>query len=438
MTIRPGRLSIAIAAMLALLLVGAVVDPRIAILVLLGDAALVAAVFTVGRRLRRLPIDVQRDGDERAQVDREQAVSFRIANRSHRTVVVRIRQPWPDGFEATGDTLEVTVAPGEVVRGAVVAKPRRRGGINLPPATFELRYAGADLAHVGGQLAAIRMRVFPSLRGMSAYEALRQHHASNLAGAHRHRMIGSGRDFDQLRDYVPDDDFRQVNWKATARRNRPITTVYQAERSQDVLLCLDCGRMMGHAMSGGSTALDHAIDASVMLAHVANRQGDRVGLVLFRDVVTLVRRPGAGMAAVNGMLEDLVDARAEPVFPSYGALTGALRAHQTRRSFVFLFTDLNDPQLAANLAEVLPLITRRHAVTVVSLRDPLLDEIASGPASDRRGVYDVLAARHMVDERAARVRELQRYGATVIEADADSITTGSINAYLNAKARQLV
>ena len=302
-----------------------------------------------------------------------------------------------------------------------------------------MRHARHDLARARGGLPAARLRVFPSLRGMSAFEALRQHHASNLAGMHRHRTIGAGRDFDQLRDYVPDDDFREVNWKATARRNRPITTVYQAERSQDVLLCLDCGRMMGHAMAGGTdTALDHAVDASVMLAHVANRGGDRVGLVLFRDVVTRVRRPAGGMSAVNRAIEDLVDARAEPVFPSYAALVGALRAHQTRRSFVFLFTDLNDPQLAANLAEVLPLITRRHAVTVVSLRDPLLDRVATGPAGDRRGLYEVLAARHIFDERATRARELQRYGATVIEADAGSITTRSINAYLDAKARQRV
>ncbi len=250
-------------------------------------------------------------------------------------------------------------------------------------------------------------------------------------------MLGSGREFDQLRDYFPDDDFRDINWKATARHNRPITNVYQAERSRDVLLCLDCGRMMGNPI-GNVTALDCAIDASIMLAHVAVRQGDRVGLVLFRDVVHRFIKPAAGMSAVNRVIEELVDARAQGVFPSYAALMAALRAHHNRRSLVLLFTDLNDPQLAANLAEVLPATSRRHLIIVISLRDPLLDRVASGPAEDRRGVYQVIAARQLATERATRVRELQKIGATVVEAGADSLTVKLLNSYLAIKARQLL
>ena len=166
------------------------------------------------------------------------------------------------------------------------------------------------------------LKVFPSLRGMSQYEALRRHRASMLAGLHQQRMLGAGRGFDQLRDYLPDDDFRDINWKATARHRRPITNMYQAERSRDVILCLDCGRMMASPV-GSATALDHAVDASIMLAHVANRQSDRVGVALFKDVVERLVKPAAGMSAVHRIIETLVDARAEAVFPSYAALVVA-------------------------------------------------------------------------------------------------------------------
>ncbi len=435
----PGRLATMLAALLALVLVGAVVDTRLVVPVVLLDIALVAAVLLTGRRLRRLAVDVRRDGSSRAHVGRELELVFRIANRSPRDVVVRLRQPWPIGVvpKTAGEFSEVRVAAGEVVRAALAATPHTRGAVAIPQATYEVRPATTDLARVRGVVEGTHMRVFPSLNQLSAFEALRQHHASALAGAHRHRMIGAGRDFDQLRDYVPDDDYREVNWKATARRHKPITTVYQAERSQDVLLCLDCGRMMGNPVGGG-TALDHAIDAAIMLAHVANRQGDRVGLALFRDVVTRFLKPAGGMSSVNRLIEELVDARAESVFPSYSSLVGALRAHQTRRAFVFLFTDLNDPQLTANLIDVLPLATRRHAVVVVGMRDPLVDEVATGGATDRRGLYQALAARHISNERATRVRQLQRFGATVLESDAGSLSTRTINAYLAAKAKQMV
>src|SRR5262249_2384584 len=148
---------------------------------------------------------------------------------------------------------------------------------------------------------------------------------------------------------------------------------------------IDCGRMMGNPV-GGATALDHAIDASILLAHVSNRHGDRVGLVLFREAVSRYLRPAAGASAMNRILEELFDASTEPVFPSYAALVSALRVHQKRRCMVFLFTDFNDAQLSSNLAEVLPLVSRRHVCVVVSLRDPLVNRVASGPAADRAGV----------------------------------------------------
>src|SRR5204863_5782644 len=108
-----------------------------------------------------------------------------------------------------------------------------------------------------------------------------------------------------------------------------------------------------------------------------------------------------------------------------------LRVRQNTRSMVFLFTDLNDPQLAANLAEVLPLVSRRHVLVVVSLRDPLLDRVASGAAANRREVYEVLAARQLAIERATRTRELHKLGAIVLEADARSITVNLLNTYLS-------
>ena len=404
---------------------------------LLLDVGLVVAVVVTGGRLRRLPVDVHREDHVRAQLGREQDVPFRIVNRSRRAVVVRVRQTWPAGLEAEGEVTEVRVAGGEIVRAALAVTPRVRGSVDLPPARFEIRPARFDLARVRRDTPPGRLRVYPSMAGLSAFEALRHHHAANMAGANLHRTLGAGRNFDQVRDYVPDDDFREINWKATARRNRPITNLYRAERSQDVMLCLDCGRMMGDRLAGG-TALDHAVDAALMLAHLANRNGDRVGLVLFRDVVTRVLKPAGGLTAVHRMNDELVDARSEPVFPSYAALAAALRTHQARRSFVFLFTDLNDPQLAANLREVLPVITARHAVVVITLRDPLLDRVAGGAAADRDGVYAVLAANAIVQERATRVRELQRMGAAVVEADAGSLTGRSINAYLTTRARQVI
>jgi len=435
--IAPGRLTLFLAFLLALLLVAAIVEPLVVPAVMLGDLLLLGICLLEGRRLNRQPLEVERDHWTRIQLGLAAAFPYRITNRSAHQLVVEIRQPWPDCIESENNMLEVRVPGGQVVQVSLTATARLRGTHFIPPAQISIRSL-SDFARRRWTLPdGADIKVFPSLRGMSEYETLRRHHASTYAGLHRQRMVGAGREFEQLRDYLSDDDYRDINWKATARRSRPITNVYQSERSQDVLLCLDCGRMMGNTVGNG-TALDRAIDAAIMLAHVANRQGDRVGLALFRDVVHRFVRPAAGMAAVNQIIEELVDAQPQGVFPSYAALIGALQTHQTRRSMVFLFTDLNDPQLAANLVEVLPLASRRHLLCVISLRDPVLDRVAAGPADGRRAVYQVLAARQLAMERATRTRALQKIGSQVLEADADSLTLKLLNAYLSIKSRQLL
>lgn len=432
----PGRLTLVVAAVLSLLLVSAVIDSRVALLALPADAIVILICVLQGRRLRRMGIEVSQDRWHRVQVGRVETLGYRIANRSGSAVIVRVRQLFPVGFDAGQSTFELSVAAGEIVTAALMVTPRIRGSANIPPADVDIHFH-SDWARYRWSTAAAELKVFPSLKGMHSYEQLRRHHASNLIGTHRQRMLGAGREFDQLREYTPDDDYRDVNWKATARRNRPISNVYQAERSREVILCIDCGRMMGNPV-GDATALDHAVDAAILLAHVANRQGDRVGLILFRDVVHRVTKPASGMAAVRRIMDDLVDAKSEPVFPSFSALMAALRQHQNRRSLVLLFTDLNDPQLAANLAEVMPLISRKHLLVVISLSDSLLDRVADGAAADSRGLFRVIAARKLANERQTRALELQRAGAMVLQADAAKLGVELINTYLTVKARQLL
>jgi uncharacterized protein (DUF58 family) len=432
----PGRTTVFVAAALAVALLGVLVVPELLAVVLVGDALLLAACLIEGRALRRTRVTVQREGWTRAQINRPVDLVYRIENMGRRGLIVTIRQPWPASFESEAQIHEVSVGPGETVRVAQSVVPHRRGRVRVRTGQWQVRFA-SDLARRRRTLRSAHLAVYPDLRRVAEYDVLRRHRALRQFGIHRMRMVGTGRDFDQLRDYQPDDDYRDIDWMATARRREPITAVYQAERSQDVMLCLDSGRMMGSPIGAG-TALDHAVDAALVLAHVCQKAQDRVGLALFRDTVHSYIKPMRAGAGMSRIIAQLVDLAPQGVFPSYKALIAALRANQKRRAMVFLFTDLNDPQLASNLIDVLPLVSRRHVFVVVSLRDPLLDSIASGPVQERRGLYQVLAARHLADERAGRVRELIRCGVKVLEVDADRITVELINTYLVIKTRQLV
>jgi uncharacterized protein (DUF58 family) len=433
----PGRPILFAAMLIALLLLAAVVQPEVVPVALTADALLIALVFYEGRRLRNASVHVTREDWARVELDRKAELKYRVENRGSSTVWVCVHQPWPDTFDSEERQLDVRVEPGEAVIATLSVTPRRRGRVMVEPAAIDVR-SGLGLARRRWTaLGETALSVFPNLKGLNEYEALRRAHALTRYGIHNVRMIGAGREFDQLRDYVPDDDFGNINWKATARHRKPITNLYQAERSQDVMLCVDCGRMMGNP-TGQGTALDRAVDACLMLSHVANRSGDRVGLALFRESVTRFLKPAAGAVALSRIVQELVDAHPQGVFPSYSALATAMRAQHPRRSIVFIFTDLNDPQLVANLVDVVPLMSRRHVVVVVGLYDPLLRRMSEGPASDRRELYQVIAAGELSRERQSNALKLAQAGVSVLESDATALTLEVINRYLSIKQRQMV
>lgn len=435
--ITPGRTTVFILALLAAMLLAAVVMPGLVWLALLGNIVVIGVCFLEGRILRQMSVTVTANWPRRAQLGKRVSLPVRIENRSRRPLVVMIDQQWPLGIEADGQPLCVQVNAGEVVVAAFEVTPRQRGRATFPPLEVTVGF-GHDLArHRLTQDAGRRLSVYPDLKHLWTYDQLRRSRALSQMGVHRQRMMGVGREFELLRDYMPDDDYRNINWKATARRQRPVTNLYQAERSRDVMICVDAGRMMGNPIGNG-TALDCVVDAAVLLAHVSNRQSDRVGLAVFSDRMDTLLKPAAGSSAVNAIIERLVDAAPASRTTSYAVLVESLRASLNHRSLIFIFTDLNDPQLAQDLAEFLPLISRRHMVVTVNLRDLLLDQYAMAGAKTRQGIFEVLAARELASERDENQRSLTKAGVQAIEADVNSLSLAVINRYMAIKSRQML
>lgn len=432
----PGRTVVSGAVMLGAASLGVVVSPAIGWAVAAADLLLIVGFALEGRALRREPVTVEREFPARLPIGRAAKFVYRVENRGRAARVVRLRQPWPATFEPAVGEVEVSVGPGEVVRVGLEATPRCRGREEIPPAEVERRGAMRLAAARGMLSGTASVTCYPDLTKITEYETLRRHRALALAGVHRVRRVGSGREFERLRDYIPDDEYRDINWKATARRGRPITNTFINERSQELMICVETGRMMGNPVGSG-TVLDAAVDAAMLLAHACIDQGDRVGLAIFREKVTRFVRPMSGPVATRRVMEELIEAAPEPVFPSYAAMVQALRAGHRKRSMIFIFTDLNDPQLAADLAEVAPLLSQRHVVVVVSLRDPMLDRVARGPAGNRGEVLSALAAGKLAAERAACVGQLAKAGVRVLEAGADELTMKVVNRYLEIKMRQL-
>lgn len=258
-----------------------------------------------------------------------------------------------------------------------------------------------------------------------------------VRGLRRHRQIGTGSEFERLRSYEPDDDFRHINWKTTARAGKPLTNIYQAERGRDVLLCIDCGRMMGQAAGNGSV-LDLAVEAAMILNQAVLKEGDRPGMIAFRDRVENYLPPKGGKVGAKRVADALAGLAPSPVHTSFANLAAAIGARQNRRALIVVFTDLGDPQLAIDLADAMRLLRSRHVAVVLGVRDPLLETVAASPTHDRASTCRALAAAKLLEERNTAGMDLRKLGVDVVECEGAGMVTAALNRYLSVKASRLL
>jgi uncharacterized protein (DUF58 family) len=241
---------------------------------------------------------------------------------------------------------------------------------------------------------------------------------------------GLGTEFETVRDYQPDDDIRQVNWAATARVGRPMSNQYRVEQDRDVICLVDSGRLMS-APIVDRTRLDAALDALAAVVLVADELGDRCGVVAFdaeirRRVATGRRNSDAVIGAVFDLEPRAIDSDYELAFRSVGS---------AKRALVVVFTDLLDEAAARSLVAAVPMLARRHAVVVASVRDPDVDGAVTSPPRDRADVYRAAVALDLLDGRRRVAAELRSAGAEVVEASPERLAAACVRAYLRLKSR---
>jgi uncharacterized protein (DUF58 family) len=384
----------------------------------LAALALLVAVVVDARSARRQP---QVDREVAEVLSRGVPAQLMIRSDAPAGSTVRVRQPAPP---------ELAIEPREgdgALSASVVAT--RRGRHTLPAvatrSTGPLGLARSD--HSAG--AALELRVFPDLKTARRLALAVARGRFRDQGATARGPLGLGTEFELIRDYQPDDDIRQVNWRATARLGRPMSNQYRLEQDRDLQLLLDAGRLSA-APLGDRNVLDACLDAATALAFVADELGDRTGAVAFADAVRvgLPPRRAAGQAVVRA----LFDLQPEPVDSDYEA--AFRRAEGAKRALVVVFTDLLEETAARPLVEAVPVLSRRHAVVVASPTDPALQALADGPDDDARGVI----ARDVLEARARVAAQLKAAGARVLEAPPDRLPATVVAAYLRAKARAVL
>lgn len=280
--------------------------------------------------------------------------------------------------------------------------------------------------------------VVPSLAGARRYRLLAAELRLRELGARTVRRRGEGMAFASLREYAVGDDPRRIDWKATARRGRAIVREYAVEQRQTIILALDAGRLMTQLAAGDppQPRFEFALSAASLLADVAVRSGDNVGLLVFDDEIRAWLPPLGGADALRRIREALVPARATLVEPDYAAAFRTIAARQRRRALVVLFTDVVDPRASSALVGYTARSSRRHLPLLVALRnETLLGAALPSRDAAAAAAYAAAAAEELVSARDEALGRMRQAGVDVLDVAPHAMAAAVINRYLEIKAR---
>ena len=383
---------------------------------------------------------VSRALDDALSVAAANTVALHIKNETEQTISAFVRDEPPPSF-ALGEN--------EARQAAHVFVPFERWTITYsvtPPARGDFAFGDVYLRVTGplglvirqGKIAAARpASVFPNLRQVGDYDMMLRRAHLVRQGARKTRITGGGREFASLREYTPDDEYRTIDWKATARRGKVISRTFEAERSQDVLIILDLGRLMRQEIAQ-TQKIDHVVNAALMLSHVVAEADDRVGLLTFAEQAKAWLPPRRGRAQAQDILQALYAARALPVESDYRAAFRFLSARWRKRSLAVLFTDLADPESSAVLLAEIGQLSRAHLVLCVVVSDPLIEERAHQTPTQAVQVYEKAVAEEVISDRRRALALLEKRGVLVVDAPPQEVTADLVARYLSVKSRALL
>jgi uncharacterized protein (DUF58 family) len=438
MSLLPARRLLLLSALAALpLALGSLFRPLFALALLYLVVLAMVVYFDVRHGPKRGDLTVERGHDLRLSLGEPNVVTLCVrwkrgaAGGRHR---FWLRDEPPSEIPGPVPLLEGYIEPGGEWEGRYELRPVRRGNYEFGSVWLRIETPLRLIVRQFSYPLIEPAHVYPNLRAIQRYDLMAQRGRLAELGVHRTRYRGRGNEFERLRDYEPDDEYRRINWKATARRNRPITIEYETERSQSVLLLLDSGRLMGSPV-GDLDKLDHALNSALLLAYVASKKGDRVGALAYADQVRSFVPPARGDRQFQLLLDALHALRALPVESDPRRMVSTLAARQSRRSLAILFTDLAAEIEADALVASLSLLARRHLVVVASLSDPDLMALADRLPDDSHQAYEKVVARRLLDERRTLVERLERLGIATLQGSPEALTPAVINHYLETKAR---
>ena len=388
-------------------------------------AFLADAVAAPGARA----LEVSREAPVAFSLGRRFVIRYRWRHTRRRRLRVEVKEHLPEPLGGAITPLRRLELPAYLtVEEQLELEPVRRG--IGPGGRIDLRILGPlGLAWRQSRIEAPwNATVYPSLRGAWLRALPIQSIRRREAGLRSVRHRGEGRLFEGLREWVPGDDTRTIDWKATARRGKPIARQYEDERRQQVMLVVDAGRLLTAEVEG-VPRLESVVSAALHLAHAAVEHDDNVGLLVFADTIQRYVPPGRGRRALRAVLEGLAAAEGRLVESDYPAAFRYLAARSRKRALTVLFTDVIDRTASEALVAQTATLRPRHLPLAVTLRDPAMEALASARPAGPAQAFERAAAEELLGAREAALAEMRSRGVMVLDVPPAGASSALVERY---------
>lgn len=281
------------------------------------------------------------------------------------------------------------------------------------------------------------VKVYPSFLQMRKYELMAISNRLSDTGIKKIRRLGHNLEFEQIKEYVPGDDVRTINWKATARRNSLMVNQYQDEKSQQVYCVIDKGRAMKMPFNG-MTLLDYAINASLVLSDIALKKDDKAGLITYSNKIASFLSAQKKMTHLNKILDTLYKEKTAFLETDNESLYQKLKLSISQRSLIVLFTNYESLSSMKRQLPHLRRIAKDHLLVVIFFENTEIKEVINKRAGNTEEIYIKTIAEKFAFEKKIIAKELASYGIHPILTTPENLTVNTINKYLEIKARNLI
>jgi len=386
---------------------------------------------------RREQLAVRRDVPPTLSLAEPARVALRVRSLRPGTIVVEWRDAPPLPFRDGAVPVPIAIPDGAEASWGYAVTPLERGEHAFGPLHLRVRSPLGLAARRYVYPLSSAVRVLPDLRPLAGGPGLLSRRGARATGLRNLRQRGEGREFESLKEYAAEDEFRTIDWKATARTGRLISRQYQAERDQIVLLLLDAGRNLS-PRAGDLTRFDHAVNAALRLAAVAVEAGDQVGLLAFSSEVRAFLAPRKGRRQLRKIAEALGPLMPDETEADYASAFGFVRARLRRRALLVLFTELMEPESSRVLLRNFLALLPRHLPFCLTLADPELVSLTDLVPRGAADAYLLTMAREFEEDRRRTRAILRNQGALVAEVPAEGLAGAAVRRYLDIKERGLL